>query len=130
MDSDATRESIGGVAAATRVVFRRMAKASAARLVLNHSSHIPGLLPALKHLCNLLPHGRVTPGVISRCRPAHERGFRLSLSHATPIQGNFKLIARRGSTVQEVFVISHGVSREALAAAASESAESTSGSKG
>ena len=46
---------------------------SAARLVLNHSTHIPGLIPALEHLCSLLPSGRVTPGRIAKCRPAREQ---------------------------------------------------------
>ena len=93
-----------------------------ARLVLNHSTHIAGLVQALEHLARLLPDGRVTPGRISRCRPARERGFRLSLSNSSPLAGNHKLIARQGTSVQEVFVVSADLSREALAEAASEAA--------
>lgn len=97
---------------------------SAARLVLNHSTHIPGLIPALEHLCSLLPSGRVTPGRIAKCRPARERGFRLSLGNSNPLGGNYKLTARVGCSVQDVYVVSDDLSRDALAEATERAAAS------
>ena len=87
--------------------------AGGARLVLNHSSHIPGLISVLERLARSLPGGRVTPGAIARCRPAFERSLRLKVSASPPISGGFKLTARRGGTVQEVFVGSN-ITKEAL----------------
>lgn len=43
-------------------------------------------------------------------------------ANSTPLAGNHKLIARAGTSVQEVFVVSEDVSREALAEAAIEAA--------
>ena len=114
--ADATKAENDVLAASVRD------KMGGARLVLNHSTHIPGLLRALERLTKLLPSGRVTPGRISRCRPARERGFRLMPANSTPLAGNHKLIARAGTSVQEVFVVSEDVSREALAEAAIEAA--------
>ncbi|MEO0376493.1 MAG: DUF2103 domain-containing protein [Cyanobacteria bacterium P01_A01_bin.17] len=72
------------------------------RLVLNHSTHVPGLIPVLEKLTKIDGIRTITPGVIGRAK-SHAPHLRLKIS--VPIQGGFKMLARRGKTVQEVFVI-------------------------
>lgn len=79
-----------------------MTQASDGRLVWNHSTHLPGLIPILEKLLDQPGIGTVTPGVIAQVR-AHSPELRVKVS--VPIRGGFKLIARRGKTVQEVFVL-------------------------
>ncbi|MBD2426927.1 DUF2103 domain-containing protein [Phormidium sp. FACHB-1136] len=79
-----------------------MTQASDGRLVWNHSTHLPGLIPILEKLLNQPGIGTVTPGVIANVR-AHSPALRVKVS--VPIRGGFKLIARKGKTVQEVFVL-------------------------
>lgn len=74
----------------------------AARLVLNHSTNVETLVPALEILCkktNLLKS--VVPGRISKATGS-VAGLRLKLGVPTPT--GFKMTARKGSSVQEVFV--------------------------
>jgi hypothetical protein len=78
-------------------------KADRGRLVWNHSTHIPGLIDVLNGLlAQESAIQTVTPGVISQVR-SHAPEFRLKVS--VPIRGGHKLIARRGKSAQEVFVI-------------------------
>lgn len=79
-----------------------MANASSGRLVLNHSTHIAGLIPVLERLIRQAGIQTVTPGVIG---PVRAHAPRLMLKISVPIRGGFKVIARQGKTVQEVFVI-------------------------
>ncbi|QQE65892.1 metal-binding protein [Leptolyngbya sp. BL0902] len=79
-----------------------MTQASDGRLVWNHSTHLPGLIPILEQLLHQPGIGTVTPGVIANVR-AHSPELRVKVS--VPIRGGFKLIARKGKTVQEVFVL-------------------------
>ncbi len=72
------------------------------RLVLNHSTHVAGLVPILERLSQVAGIKTITPGVIARTR-GHVPQFKLKIS--VPIQGGFKLVARRGKSVQEVFVL-------------------------
>jgi hypothetical protein len=72
------------------------------RLVWNHSTHLPGLIPILHKLTAVPGITTITPGVISRVR-AHAPHLRIKIS--VPICGGFKLIARQGKTAQEVFVV-------------------------
>ncbi|MGI0489936.1 DUF2103 domain-containing protein [Pantanalinema rosaneae CENA516] len=72
------------------------------RLVLNHSTHIPGLIAILERLTRYHGIKTITPGVIGSVR-AHTPKLHLRVS--VPIRGGFKLIARQGKTVQEVFVV-------------------------
>lgn len=72
------------------------------RLVLNHSTHIPGLIAILDRLTQEVGVQTITPGVIGSVR-SHTPKMTLKVS--VPIRGGFKLIARKGKTVQEVFVI-------------------------
>jgi hypothetical protein len=72
------------------------------RLVRNHSTHVRGLMPVLEKLTQVPGIRTVTPGVIASIRGQSPQ---LQLRISTPIQGGFKLIARRGKSVQEVFIL-------------------------
>lgn len=79
-----------------------MSSSPGGRLVLNHSTHIPGLIPLLERLTYQTGIQTITPGVIGRAR-SHAPKMVLKLS--VPIRGGFKVIARQGKTVQEVFIV-------------------------
>ena len=72
------------------------------RLVWNHSTHLPGLIPILEKLIKCEGISTVTPGRIKTTR-SHIPKLKLRVS--VPIRGGFKIIARQGKTVQEVFVL-------------------------
>ena len=78
------------------------ADGSNGRLVWNHSTHIDGLIPVLKELANYPGIKTITPGVIGRVR---SRPSPLRIKISVPIRGGFKLNARKGTSVQEVFVV-------------------------
>jgi hypothetical protein len=81
-----------------------------ARLVITHSTYVEGLIPLLKRLAARPGIDTITPAVISRVK-GRSNGLRLRVS--APITGGFKLLARRGSSAQEVFVIT-ALSRDQL----------------
>jgi hypothetical protein len=72
------------------------------RLVLTHSTHIPGLIPVLSRLAEQPGIKTVTPGRLARVkgRPAP-----LRIKVTVPISGGYKLLARSKSGAQEVFVV-------------------------
>jgi len=72
------------------------------RLVLNHSTPIPGLIPLLERLTHQAGIQTVTPGVIG---PVRSHAPKMVLKISVPIRGGFKVIARQGKTVQEVFIL-------------------------
>ncbi|AKG19960.1 DUF2103 domain-containing protein [Calothrix sp. 336/3] len=72
------------------------------RLVWNHSTHISGLIPILERLCKFDGIQTITPGVIGSVK-GHCPKMQLRVS--VPILGGFKVIARQGKTVQEVFIL-------------------------
>ena len=72
------------------------------RLVWNHSTHLDGLIPILEKLTNCDGISTITPGVLGRVK-SHIPHLKLKVS--VPIRGGFKLIARQGKSVQEVFII-------------------------
>ncbi len=72
------------------------------RVVITHSTYIEGLIPLLKRLADHPGIDTVTPAVISRVR-GRSQGLRLRVS--APITGGHKLVARRGTSAQEVFVV-------------------------
>ncbi|MEB3321084.1 MAG: DUF2103 domain-containing protein [Cyanobium sp.] len=80
------------------------------RLVVTHSTYLEGLIPLLRRLAARPGVDTVTPAVISRVR-GRSQGLRLRVS--APIIGGFKLLARRGGSAQEVFVVTRW-SREQL----------------
>ena len=80
------------------------------RLVITHSTYLEGLIPLLKRLVADPAIDTITPAVIARVR-GRAPGLRLRIS--TPISGGWKLVARRGSSAQEVFVVT-GLGAEEL----------------
>lgn len=81
-----------------------MGKPAGGRLVLNHSTHIPGLIAILEKLTVCTGIQTVTPGVIGRAK-GHCPHMKLKVS--VPIRGGYKVIARQGKTVQEVFIVTN-----------------------
>lgn len=79
-----------------------MTSSAKGRLVWNHSTHIPGLIPILERLTQRSGIQTVTPGVIGTVKGHTPR---LTLRVSVPIRGGFKVIARQGKTVQEVFIL-------------------------
>ena len=72
------------------------------RLVITHSTYLEGLIPLLKRLVQDPAIDTITPAVIARVRG---RAPELRLRISAPITGGWKLLARRGSSAQEVFVV-------------------------
>ena len=80
------------------------------RLVITHSTYVEGLIPWLKVLARDPEIQTITPGVIARVRG---RCTGLQLRVSTPVSGGNKVMARRRTTAQEVFVITQ-LGREEL----------------
>ena len=72
------------------------------RLVITHSTYVEGLIPWLKVLARDPEIQTITPGVIARVR-GHSSELRLRVS--VPVTGGFKVLARRGTSAQEIFVV-------------------------
>ncbi|MDG2991430.1 DUF2103 domain-containing protein [Candidatus Synechococcus calcipolaris G9] len=89
---------------------RKAGDSDRGRVVLNHSTHIPGLIPVLERIAQADGITTVIPGVIA---PVKGRSPHLQLRVSVPIKGGFKVIARRGKTVQEVFILT-ALSQSAL----------------
>ena len=73
-----------------------------ARLVQTHSTYIDGLIKWLKVLQKADGIKTITPGVISSTRG---RSGLLTLKISRAIVGGFKVIARKGSLAQEVYIV-------------------------
>lgn len=86
-----------------------MNKSANGRLVWNHSTHISGLIPVLEKLITFPGINTVTPGVLSNAK-SHCPKLKLRIS--VPIRGGYKVIARSGKSVQEVFVITELTNQE------------------
>ena len=80
------------------------------RLVITHSTYLEGLIPLLKRLVQDPSIDTITPAVIARVKG---RSPELRLRVSTPITGGWKLVARRGTSAQEVFVVT-GLNADAL----------------
>ena len=90
----------------------RLLLVAAARMVRNHSAMLEGLGRVLGRLAEG-GGGQIktlVPGRIARAR-GHVEGLQLRVSAA--VSGGWKMVARRGSTAQEVFVVT-GLPREDL----------------
>jgi len=72
------------------------------RVVITHSTYVEGLIPVLQRLVRHPGIETITPAVISRVKG---RAPELRLRVSAPITGGWKLVARRGSSAQEVFVV-------------------------
>lgn len=73
-------------------------------LVLNHSTHISGLIPLLERLIEIPEIKKVTPGRLAQVKG---RPSRLKIKVTVPIMGGHKLQARSSGSVQEIFVTTH-----------------------
>ena len=71
------------------------------RLILNHSTHIEGLIPILRDLALNINIRTVTPAIISRVRG---RSSKLIIRLSVKTISGYKAIARKGKTAQEVFI--------------------------
>ena len=72
------------------------------RIVLTHSTYLDGLIPLLRKLVNYKGIRTITPGEIRKVKRKAEK---LTVKTTIPILGGYKLIARNGTTAQEVFII-------------------------
>ena len=80
------------------------------RLVLNHSTHLEGLIPILKKLALNINIKTVTPAIISRVKG---KSAKLVIRLSVKTINGYKAIARKGKTAQEVF-ISTSLSKDEL----------------
>ena len=80
------------------------------RVVITHSTYVEGLIPLLRQLAAQPGIDTVTPAVICRVKG---RAASLRLRVSAPITGGHKLVARRGTSAQEVFVVTD-LSRDQL----------------
>jgi len=72
------------------------------RLVQNHSTNIEGLIKWLRKIARNKDIKTVTPGPLSK---TNGRGERLILKITIKTKEGFKLLARKGKLVQEVFLV-------------------------
>ena len=76
-------------------------KTTLGRVVLNHSTHIEGLIPVLKKLALNIRIKTITPAIISKVRG---RSTCLVIRISVKTINGYKAIARKGKTAQEVFI--------------------------
>tara|TARA_B100000579_G_C22725690_1_gene801621 strand:- start:620 stop:922 length:303 start_codon:yes stop_codon:yes gene_type:complete len=72
------------------------------RLVQNHSTHIEGLIKWLKKIAASNEIKTVTPASLSK---TNGRGMNLGLKVTVKTNEGYKLLARKGKLVQEVFLV-------------------------
>ena len=72
------------------------------RIVQNHSTHIEGLIKWLKKIAEKKDIKTVTPASLSKTKG---RGEKLILKITIKTNEGFKLLARKGKLVQEVFIV-------------------------
>lgn len=87
-----------------------------AKVVHTHSTYLPGLMDALRSLASTDGINLIVP---ARLRNSRGRSPHLHLKVTTEVRGGYKVIARKGHTVQEVFLQTHGLDRAQLEAALS-----------
>ncbi len=72
------------------------------RLVQNHSTHIQGLVKWLKKIAERSDIKTVTPASLSKTKG---RGEKLIIKVTIKTKEGYKLLARKGKLVQEVFLV-------------------------
>tara|TARA_Y100001968_G_scaffold283003_1_gene281263 strand:- start:982 stop:1266 length:285 start_codon:yes stop_codon:yes gene_type:complete len=75
-----------------------------ARIVQTHSTYLKGLLRKLDKLAEMNLIKTITPGKISTTKGKAEK---LKLHMSTKTNSGYKLLARKGKLVQEVFVVTN-----------------------
>ncbi len=81
------------------------------RLVQNHSTHIEGLIKWLKKIAEIDDIKTVTPASLSK---TNGKGENLGLKVTVKTNEGYKLLARKGRLVQEVFVVTNMEKSEIL----------------
>mgnify|MGYP006087569893 CR=1 FL=1 len=79
-------------------------ESSIGRVVRTHSTYVDRMLPVLEELALHRGVHTVIPGRLARARTSTS-SLTLRITTALPREGGWKLIARRGSQTQEVFVV-------------------------
>ena len=79
-------------------------ESSIGRVVRTHSTYVDRMLPVLEELALHRGVHTVIPGRLARARTSTS-SLTLRITTALPRKGGWKLIARRGSQTQEVFVV-------------------------
>ena len=74
------------------------------RLVQNHSTHIEGLIKWLKKIADHNEIKTVTPASLSK---TSGRGEKLVLKVTVKTNEGYKILARKGKLVQEVFLVTN-----------------------
>ena len=74
------------------------------RLVQNHSTYIEGLIKWLKKIATNSEIKTVTPASLSK---TNSRGEKLVLKVTVKTNEGYKLLARKGKLVQEVFLVTN-----------------------
>ena len=74
------------------------------RLVQNHSTHIEGLIKWLKNIAKNNDIKTVTPASLAK---TNGRGEKLVLKVTVKTKEGFKILARKGKLVQEVFIVTN-----------------------
>ena len=74
------------------------------RLVQNHSTNIEGVIKWLKKIAENTDIKTVTPGALSK---TNGRGEKLILKVTIKTKEGYKLLARKGRLVQEVFLVTN-----------------------
>ena len=72
------------------------------RLVKTHSTYIEGLIKKLKKISSNSLIQTITPGVIGVAKGRQEK---LTIKISRKIEGGYKLIARKGKSYQEIYII-------------------------
>ncbi len=72
------------------------------RIVQNHSTHIEGLIKWLKKIAESNAIKTVTPASLAK---TNGRGEKLALKVTVKTKDGYKLLARKGKLVQEVFLV-------------------------
>ena len=85
-------------------------RALSARIVLTHSTHCDQLISALEKLANVPEIHSIVPGRLATARGNAEQ---LDLRVTVPVRNGYKIIARKGTQVQEVFIVTQ-LSAESL----------------
>ncbi len=79
------------------------------RLVQNHSTNIEGLIKWLKKIAEIKEVKTVTPASLSKTKG---KGEKLILKVTIKTKEGYKLLARKGKLVQEVFLVTNLVEAE------------------
>ena len=74
------------------------------RLVQNHSTYIKGLIKWLKKIAEIDEIKTITPASLSKTKG---RGENLGLKITVKTNEGYKLLARKGKLVQEVFLVTN-----------------------